>query len=179
MAKKKAGSMKKSSPRSTGSTRIATKRGKSTGTRTSSTNSSNGPRLLSGGNPQIAKGDGAGPVRAYIEAMPGWKRGVGRTLDALVVELVPGVKKAVRWNSPFYGVEQKDGTIGWFMSLHCITRYVKVAFFDGTRLKPMPTEESKKEGIRYCHIFEDVGLDETQMRSWITQAARLPGMSWF
>ncbi|MGD9791357.1 MAG: DUF1801 domain-containing protein [Phycisphaerales bacterium] len=140
---------------------------------------SNGPRLLAGGNPQIAKGDGAGPVRAFIDAMPGWKRDVGRRLDALVVEIVPDVKKAVRWNSPFFGVEKEDGSIGWIMSLHCITRYVKVAFFDGTRLEPMPAEESKKEGIRYCHIFEDVGLDEMQMRSWIMQAARLPGMSWF
>lgn len=179
MAEKKIGSVKKSSTRTSGSTRIAAKRGKNTGTRmTGIRTGEKHPRLLSGGNPQIAKADGAGPVRAYIEAMPGWKRDIGRRLDVMIVDLVPGVKRAVRWNSPFYGVEQPDGSVGWFMSLHCITRYVKVAFFDGTSLKPMPPEESKNAGIRYVHIFED-GMDEATMRTWINQASRLPGLDLF
>ena len=124
-----------------------------------------GPRLLSGGNPQIAKGDGEGPVRAYIDAMPGWKGEVGERLDALIVRTVPNVSKAVRWNSPFYGIEGQ----GWFLSFHCITRYVKVAFFRGTSLCPPPPVESKNEGTRYLHIHEgDWGgvLDEKLLVSW-------------
>ena len=85
------------------------------------------PKLLSGGNPQIAKADGDAPVQAYIAAMPGWKRDVGRRLDALITRTVPGVRKAVKWNSPFYGMEGQ----GWFLNFHCFTRYVKVAFFRG------------------------------------------------
>jgi hypothetical protein len=132
-----------------------------------------GPVLLSGGNPQIAKGDGDAVVRAYIEAMPGWKREVGRGLDAIIVRTVPRVRKAVRWNSPFYGVEGR----GWFLSWHCITRYVKVAFFRGSSLKPMPPEESKQKEVRYLHIHEGewAALDRAQLERWIRQAAKLDG----
>jgi hypothetical protein len=128
------------------------------------------PVLLAGGNPQIAKGDGDAPVQAYIAAMPGWKRDVGRRLDALIVRAVPGVHKAVKWNSPFYGVEGQ----GWFLSLHCFTRYVKVAFFRGTSLRPVPPGESKHKEVRYLDIHEDE-LDETQLAAWVKQASRLPG----
>ena len=130
------------------------------------------PRLLSGGNPQIPKGDGDAPVRAYIAAMPEWKHDVGRQLDALIVRTVPGVRKAVKWNSPFYGVA---GGEGWFLSFHVFTRYVKVTFFDGAQLKPLPPGESKHPGVRYFDIHEDAPLDEAQMVKWIQQAAALPG----
>jgi hypothetical protein len=134
-----------------------------------------GPRLLTGGNPQIAKGDGEGPVRAYIAAMPGWKRKVGRRLDALVELTVPGVKKAVRWNSPFYGVEGR----GWFMNVHCVSRYVKVAFFKGTSLAPVPPEGSKHPGVRYAHIFEGDEVDEALWTGWMRQAAAMDGEDCF
>jgi len=133
------------------------------------------PNPLSGGNPQIAKGDGHAPVQAYIAAMPGWKRNVGHQLDALIVRNVPNVRKAVRWNSPFYGTESK----GWFLSFHCITKYVKVAFFRGTSLRPVPPVESKNEGTRYLHIYEDDQLDEELVGSWIRQASELPGWADF
>jgi len=133
------------------------------------------PVLLSGGNPQIAKADGDAPVQAYIAAMPGWKRDVGRRLDALIVRAVPGVRKAVRWNSPFYGVEGQ----GWFVGLHCLTKYVKVAFYRGTSLRPPPPVESKQEGVRYFHIHEDERLDEELVASWMRQAAKLPGTDCF
>jgi hypothetical protein len=129
------------------------------------------PTLLSGGNPQIAKGDGDAPVQAYIAAMPGWKRDVGRRLDALIVRTVPNVRKAVRWNSPFYGIEGQ----GWFLGVHCITKYVKLAFFNGTSLRPAPPVESKQKGVRYFHIHEDDTIDEALMASWIRQASKLPG----
>ena len=129
------------------------------------------PTLLSGGNPQIAKGDGNAPVQAYIAAMPGWKRDVGRRLDALIVRTVPNVRKAVRWNSPFYGVEGQ----GWFLAFHCITKYIKVTFFRGTSLHPVPPGESKHKEVRYLDIREDDQLDEAQMVTWIRQAAALPG----
>ena len=129
------------------------------------------PGLLAGGNPQIAKADGDAPVQAYIAAMPGWKRDVGRRLDALIVRTVPGVRKAVKWNSPFYGVEGQ----GWFLNFHCFTNYVKVAFFRGTSLRPVPPGESKHEEVRYLDIREDDELDETQLATWIRQAAGLPG----
>ncbi len=129
------------------------------------------PVLLSGGNPQIAMGDGDAPVQAYIRAMPGWKRDVGRRLDALIVRAVPKVKKAVKWNSPFYGVEGK----GFFLSLHCYTKCVKVAFFRGASLSPPPPGESKQEGVRYLDIHEDDELDEAQLASWVKQAAKVPG----
>lgn len=133
------------------------------------------PRLLSGGNPQIAKGDGEAPVRAYLSAMPGWKRGVGERLDALVVAAVPGVRKAVRWNTPFYGVEGR----GWFMAFHCFQRYVKITFFRGTSLRPVPPEGSKHPGVRYFHIHERDTIDTAQLTDWIHQAAALPGEACF
>ena len=129
------------------------------------------PALLSGGNPQIAKADGDAPVQAYIAAMPGWKRDVGRRLDALITRTAPGVRKAVKWNSPFYGVEGK----GWFLNFHCFTNYVKVAFFRGTSLRPVPPGESKHKEVRYFDIRKDDRLDEAQMATWIRQAAALPG----
>ena len=129
------------------------------------------PNLLSGGNPQIAKGYGDAPVQAYIAAMPEWKRDIGRRLDALIVRTVPGVRKAVKWNSPFYGVE--DGV--WFLSLHCFARYVKVAFFRGAALRPIPPHSSKHEDVRYFHIHEDDAFDEAQLAAWIKQASKLPG----
>jgi hypothetical protein len=130
------------------------------------------PALLSGGNPQIAKGDGDAPVQAYIAAMPGWKRDIGRHLDALVARTVPGVRKAVKWNSPFYGVEDQDG---WFLSFHCFTKYVKVTFFRGTSLHPIPPGESKHKEVRYLDIPEDAELDEVQLAAWVKQASQLPG----
>ena len=133
------------------------------------------PKLLSGGNPQIAKADGDAPVQAYIAAMPGWKREVGRRLDALIVRTVPGVRKAVRWNSPFYGVEGR----GWFLGLHCITKYVKVAFFRGTSLRPVPPVESTHKEVRYFHIHEGEELDEELVASWVRQASELPGDNCF
>jgi hypothetical protein len=129
------------------------------------------PVLLAGGNPQIAKGDGDAPVKAYIAAMPGWKREVGRRLDALIVRTVPSVRKAVRWNSPFYGIEGQ----GWFLGFHVFTRYVKVSFFRGTSLRPLPPGESKSEETRYLDIHEDDRLDEKQLATWIEQAASIPG----
>ena len=129
------------------------------------------PTLLAGGNPQIAKADGDAPVRAYIAAMPGWKRDVGRRLDALIVRNVPNVRKAVRWNSPFYGIEGQ----GWFLSFHCFTKYVKVAFFRGTSLRPLPSGESKHKEVRYVDIHEDDQLDEAQFAAWVKQASELPG----
>jgi hypothetical protein len=127
--------------------------------------------LLAGGNPQIAKADGDAPVEAYIEAMPGWKRDVGRRLDALIVRTVPDVRKAVKWNSPFYGI---DGQ-GWFLGFHTFARYVKVAFFRGTSLRPVPPGASKGKDTRYIDIHEGDELDEAQMADWVTQAAALPG----
>ena len=129
------------------------------------------PTLLAGGNPQIAKADGDAPVRAYIAAMPGWKRDVGRRLDALIDRTVPGVRKAVKWNSPFYGIEGK----GWFLSFHCFTRYVKVTFFRGASLRPVPPGESKHEDVRYLDIHEDEELDDARLAGWVKQASRLPG----
>jgi len=129
------------------------------------------PTLLSGGNPQIAKADGDAPVQAYIAAMPGWKRDIGRHLDALVVGNVPGVRKAVKWNSPFYGVEGQ----GWFLNFHTFTNYVKVAFFRGAALRPPPPGESTHKDVRYLDIRKDDQLDETQLAAWIRQAAELPG----
>ncbi len=129
------------------------------------------PRLLSGGNPQIPKGDGEAPVQAYIAAMPGWKQDVGRWLDKVITESVPNVTKAVRWNSPFYGVEGD----GYFLGFHVLTRTVKVAFMRGTSLKPMPPGASKTKEARYLDIHEGDVLDEAQLRAWVKQAAALPG----
>lgn len=127
--------------------------------------------LLAGGNPRIAKADGAAPVRAYIAAMPGWKRDVGRRLDRLVAATVPGVRRAVKWNSPLYGVEGR----GWFLGYHCLTNYVKVCFFRGAQLKPLPPGASKQRHVRYLDIHETATLDEELLADWIRQAAALPG----
>jgi hypothetical protein len=132
-------------------------------------------KLLSGGNPQVAKADGDAPVQAYIAAMPGWKRDVGRRLDALIVRIVPGVRKAVRWNTPFYGIEGPDGELAWFLGFHCLTKYVKVAFFRGTSLRPVPPGQSKQKDVRYLDIHEGDELDEAQIANWVKQAAALPG----
>jgi hypothetical protein len=129
------------------------------------------PALLAGGNPQIAKADGDAPVQAYIAAMPGWKRDVGRRLDALIERTVPGVRKAVKWNSPFYGTDGQS----WLLSFHCFTRYVKVAFFRGTSLRPLPPAASKHKDVRYLDIHEDDELDEAQLAAWVKQASQLPG----
>ncbi|MDP3736614.1 MAG: DUF1801 domain-containing protein [Hyphomonadaceae bacterium] len=128
------------------------------------------PVLLSGGNPQIAKGYGDAPVQAYIAAMPGWKRDLGRRLDAVIVRAVPGVKKAVKWNSPFYGVEESV----WFLSLHVFERYVKVTFFRGASLRPQPIGKSKYPDVRYYDIHEGK-FDEIQFAAWVKQASQLPG----
>lgn len=130
----------------------------------------NGVKLLSGGNPQIALGYGNEPVEAYLNAMPGWKQKVGRWLDEVIVKTVPEVTKAIKWNTPFYGLKGQ----GWFVAFHCITKYIKVSFFQGTSLVPMPPEESKQKNVRYFHIHEDDVLDETQFKSWVIQASRLP-----
>jgi hypothetical protein len=127
--------------------------------------------LLSGGNPQIAKADGDAPVQAYIAAMPGWKSDLGKRLDALIVRNVPNVRKAVKWNSPFYGIEGQ----GWFLSFHVFTRYVKVAFLRGASLQPVPPGPSKDKNTRYLDIHEGDELDEAQLATWVKQAAALPG----
>jgi len=127
-------------------------------------------KLLSGGNPQIAKGYGNEPVQAYIQAMPGWKSEVGRRIDALIEQVVPAVKKAVKWNSPLYGVEEG----AWFLSLHCYTKFIKVTFFRGTSLDPVPPVASKMKEVRYFHI-EEGKFDEAQFLKWVKQASQLPG----
>jgi hypothetical protein len=130
------------------------------------------PKLLSGGNPQIAKAYGNAPVQAYIAAMPGWKSKVGHRLDALITRAVPRVYKAVKWNSPFYGIEGE----GWFLSYHVFAKYVKVAFFRGTSLSPVPQGQSKQKEVRYLDIHEDDKLDEAQFIAWVKQASKLPGV---
>jgi hypothetical protein len=129
------------------------------------------PTLLSGGNPQIAKGYGDAPVQTYIAAMPGWKRDVGRRIDALIARTIPNVYKAVKWNSPLYGIEGE----GWFLGVHCYTKYVKVAFFRGASLRPVPPGESKQRDTRYLDIRENDEIDEAQFASWVKQASLLPG----
>ena len=129
------------------------------------------PKLLSGGNPQIPKGYGDAPVQAYIAAMPGWKSALGRQIDTIITETIPGVEKAVKWNSPFYGLERDI----WFLCLHCYTKYVQVTFFRGTSLTPMPEGTSKHPEVRYLNIFEDPGLDAAQFVDWVRQASALPG----
>jgi hypothetical protein len=128
------------------------------------------PKLLSGGNPQIPLGYGDAPVQAYIDAIPGWKQAVARRLDALIVRAVPGVQKAVKWNTPFYGFEGK----GWFVAFHCFTNYLKVTFFRGTSLEPVPAGESKHKEVRYLDLREGE-LDEHQFTAWVKQASVLPG----
>jgi hypothetical protein len=129
------------------------------------------PALLSGGNPQIQKGEGDAPVQAYIAAMPGWKSDIGHRLDALITRMVPGVYKAVKWNSPLYGMEGQ----GWFLGVHCFAKYIKLAFFRGTSLSPIPPGESKQKEVRYFHIHEEDQLDEAQLAAWVEQASQLPG----
>jgi hypothetical protein len=133
------------------------------------------PVLLSGGNPQIPKGDGDGPVADYLDAMPDWKGDVGRQVDALVVATVPDVRKAVRWNSPFYGVQGR----GWFLTLHCFTRYVKVSFLNGSSLDPLPPVSAKDPGTYSVHVGEDTPLDEARFVDWVRQAAGQPGWDGF
>ncbi len=133
------------------------------------------PKLLSGGNPQIPKGDGDAPVKAYLDAVPGWKQAVVRRLDALIMNAVPKARKAVRWNSPFYGIEGK----GWFVSYHCMTKYIKVTFFQGASMKPPPPESSKVENVRYFHVHEGDDMDEKLITKWMKQAAKLPGEELF
>jgi len=130
-----------------------------------------GPKLLSGGNPQIPKGEGDGPVQDYIAAMPGWKSAVGRRVDGIVTSTVPGVRKAVKWNSPFYGVEGQ----GFFLSFHCFTKYVKLTFLNGASLDPVPPGTSKHQQVRYLDIHEDEEIDEAQLAAWVEQASELPG----
>jgi hypothetical protein len=129
------------------------------------------PVLLAGGNPQIAKGDGPAPVRAYLAAMPGWKGDVGRRLDALIERTVPNVRKAIKWNSPFYGMEGR----GWFLSFHCFTKYVKVTFFRGASLSPVPPGASKHAEVRYLDLFEGDAIETAQLKAWVRKAAKLPG----
>ncbi len=131
----------------------------------------NPAKLLSGGNPQIAKGYGEAPVQAYIAAMPDWKRALGERLDEIITRTIPGVNKAVKWNSPFYGVE--EGV--WLLSFHCFAKYVKVAFFRGASLRPLPPGESKQQEVRYLDIREDDAFDEKQFAAWVKQASKLPG----
>jgi hypothetical protein len=135
------------------------------------TTKSESPRLLTGGNPQIPKGDGDAAVQAYLQAMPGWKAPVGAQLDRMIVQTVPNVRKAVRWNTPFYGLEGQ----GWFTAFSCTTRYVKLAFFSGDSLNPQPPVESKVANVRYVHIHEQDVLSETLFTDWFLQASRLPG----
>ena len=132
---------------------------------------SDGPKLLSGGNPQIARGYGEAPVQAYIAAMPGWKQAVGQRVDALITDAVPNVAKAVKWNSPLYGMEGQ----GWFLGVHVFEKYVKVAFFKGATLEPPPPVGSKQKDVRYFHIHEDDVLDEARFRDWVKQASAQPG----
>lgn len=145
--------------------------GRPTPAGTATAQGSAGPRLLSGGNPQIAKGYGDAPVQAYIAAMPGWKHEVGRRLDAIISTTLPDVRKAVKWNSPLYGIEDDL----WFLSYHCFARYVKVAFFRGASLKPIPPVGSRQKDVRYLHIHEDDVFDEALFADWVRQASALPG----
>jgi len=133
------------------------------------------PTLLSGGNPQIPKGYGDAPVKAYIAAMPDWKCDLGRRLDEIIERTVPGARKAVKWNSPFYGAPGAVDENEWFLSFHCFAKYVKVAFFRGTSLRPIPPGASKQKEVRYLDIYEDDPIDETQLAAWVKQASELPG----
>jgi hypothetical protein len=133
------------------------------------------PALLAGGNPQVAKGYGDAPVQAYIAAMPDWKHDVGQRLDALIARTVPGVRKAMKWNSPFYGIASHGESQDWFLSFHCFTKYVKVAFFRGASLRPRPPGESRHKDVRYLDIHEDDPIDEAQFAAWVKQASQLPG----
>ncbi len=141
-------------------------------TGTSATSASKAkPKLLGGGNPQIAKGYGDAPVQAYLQAIPDWKRAVAMRLDELITHAYPKVQKAVKWNTPMYGTDEKT----FFMGFHMITKYVKVAFFQGAQLKPLPPDASTQKAVRYLHIHEHATLDEKQFTAWVKQAAKLPG----
>ncbi len=135
------------------------------------TTAKNKSKLLSGDNPQTAKGLGSKPVKNHIAAMPGWKKKVGQKLDVLFTDAIPDVQKAIKWNTPFY---RREGE-GWYVAFHCLTKYIKIAFFKGTSLKPLPPESSKQENVRYFHIYEGDEIDETLIRTWVEQASRLPG----
>ena len=152
--------------------RVAAKPARKAAAKSGKSNGSAGkPVLLSGGNPQIAKGYGDAPVQAYIAAIPGWKKEIGRRVDALITRAVPGVRKAVKWNSPFYGVEDNV----WFLSFHCFTNYIKVTFFRGASLRPVPAGASKHKDVRYFDIHEDDPIDDARLASWVKQASQLPG----
>ncbi len=161
----------KPKPAATKRKAAAGKTGRSTATKRKVAKLAKKPRLLSGGNPQIAKGYGEAPVKAYLAALPGWKRGLARRVDALITRTIPGVNKAVKWNSPMYGVEGQ----GWFLSVHAFTNYLKLAFFKGSALRPLPPGESKDKHTRYIDIREDDAFDEKQLAEWIRQAASHPG----
>ena len=151
---------------------MAVKKPKKVAKKKGAANRSAKPKLLAGGNPQIAKGEGDVPVQAYIAAAPGGKRDVCRRLDAIVTKAVPGVQKAVKWNSPFYGVAEKH----WFLSFHCFANYVKVAFLKGAHLRPLPPGESTQKDVRYLNIREEDQFDEKQLAAWVRQASKLPGL---
>jgi hypothetical protein len=153
----------------------AEKRKRSTATRRKDFSAAAKPKLLAGGNPQIAKADGDAPVQAYLAAMPGWKGDVGRRLDAIIVRTVSGVYKAVKWNTPFYGVDGQGERGLWFLGFHCTAKYIKVAFFRGTSLHPVPLGESTQKEVRYLHVHQDSQLDEAQFIDWVKQASQLPG----
>ncbi len=141
----------------------------------STQSSSKAPKLLSGGNPQIEKADGPEAVEAYLNAMPEWKQRVGRALDEVISRALPDVRKAVRWNTPFYGwpLDGKSSRVNWVVAFHCISRYVKVSFFRGSSLIPPPPESSKMKDVRYLHIHESDTIDEAQLLDWVRQAAKL------
>lgn len=130
------------------------------------------PRLLAGGNPQIPKGEGDAPVQAYIDAIPGWKQHIARAVDEIVDRAVPDVRKAVKWNSPLYGV----GETTWFLGFHCFEKYVKLSFFQGALLDPVPPGQSKQPEVRYLDIREDDVIDEERLSDWFRQASRLTGV---
>ncbi len=169
--------MKKSSPKATNDkvksrpTSKSVAKAKSPPAAKDTSTDSGKVKLLTGGNPQIAKADGDAPVQAFIAAMPGWKSDVGRWIDDVIVKTCPNIRKAVKWNSPFYGIEGQ----GWFAGFHCCTKYIKFAFFRGALLHPVPPGESKQEEVRYFHFYQDTPLDEAQFAAWVTQAAALPG----
>ena len=140
-------------------------------TKTAATAKAGKPALLSGGNPQIAKGYGDAPVQAYIAAMPDWKSAAGKQIDTIITRAVPDVQKAVKWNSPFYGMDEQH----WFLSFHCFDKYIKIAFFRGAALEPVPPVTSKQKDVRYLHIHQDDAIDEAQFASWVKQASELPG----
>jgi hypothetical protein len=151
--------------------RAAAKSARAPASKTQARKTAKPVKLLSGGNPQMAMGYGDDAVQAYIAAMPGWKSDVGRRLDAIITAAVPGVRKAVKWNSPMYGIEGR----GWFLSMHCFAKYIKVAFFQGASLRPLPPGESKQKDVRYLDIHEDDPIDEAQFADWAKQARQRPG----